>query len=91
MYYRPSFITGATAEGVTRIDLLQGRSSGNLLGASRLIAEMGGEILGAGSYRDPWSGQPLFYLRLRGVEARKTAAALEEHGYGVLSVHSQER
>jgi hypothetical protein len=80
-------MTGDATEGVVRIDLLQGQESGDLLSASRLIAEMGGEILGVGTYRDPWSGQPLFYLRVRGVDAGKATATLEEHGYGVLAVH----
>ncbi len=80
-------MTGDATEGVVRIDLLQGQESGDLLSASRLIAEMGGEVLGVGTYRDPWSGQPLFYLRVRGVDAGKATATLEEHGYGVLAVH----
>lgn len=80
-------ITGGAAEESVRIDLLQSEKSGDLMAASQLIANIGGEVLGVGTYRDPWSGQPLFYLRIRGVGTGKATQALQEQGYSVLSVH----
>ncbi|MBI3302421.1 MAG: CBS domain-containing protein [Deltaproteobacteria bacterium] len=55
--------------------------------AARLVNDMGGEVLGVGTYRDPWSEQAIFYLRLRGVDTGAASAALQNKGYTVLSVH----
>jgi hypothetical protein len=70
-----------------RIDLLRTEKGGDLAEAAALVNQIGGEVLGVGTYRDPWSEQPIFYVRLRGVEAAKASAALQEKGYTVLSVH----
>jgi acetoin utilization protein AcuB len=78
---------GASAQESVRIDLLHTEKGGDLAEAAALVNQIGGEVLGVGTYRDPWSAQPIFYVRLRGVEAAKASAALQEKGYTVLSVH----
>jgi len=80
-------MVGASAEESVRIDLLHTEKGGDLAEAAALVNQIGGEVLGVGTYRDPWSEQPIFYVRLRGVEAAKASAALQEKGYTVLSVH----
>ncbi len=80
-------MTGAATPGSVRIDLLQTEKGGDLAEAATLINGIGGEVLGVGTYRDPWSEQPIFYLRLRNVDAAVASAALQNKGYTVLSVH----
>jgi acetoin utilization protein AcuB len=80
-------MTGAAAPDSVRIDLLQTEKGGDLAKAAALVNEIGGEVLGVGTYRDPWSEQPIFYLRLRGIEAAAASAALQHKGYTVLSTH----
>jgi acetoin utilization protein AcuB len=80
-------MTGASTPGSVRIDLLRTEKGGDLAEAATLINGIGGEVLGVGTYRDPWSEQPIFYLRLRGVDAAAASAALQNKGYTVLSVH----
>ena len=80
-------MTGASTQDSVRIDLLRTEKGGDLAEAATLINGIGGEVLGVGTYRDPWSEQPIFYLRLRGVEAAAASAALQNKGYTVLSVH----
>jgi acetoin utilization protein AcuB len=80
-------MTGASTQESVRIDLLRTEKSSDLAEAATLVNQIGGEVLGVGTYRDPWSEQPIFYVRLRGVEAAKASAALQEKGYTVLSVH----
>jgi len=80
-------MTGASTQESVRIDLLRTEKGGDLAEAAALVNQIGGEVLGVGTYRDPWSEQPIFYVRLRGVEAAKASAALQEKGYTVLSVH----
>jgi acetoin utilization protein AcuB len=73
-------MTGASAPESVRIDLLQTEKGGDLAKAAALVNEIGGEVLGVGTYRDPWSEQPIFYLRLRGVDAAAASAALQNKG-----------
>lgn len=80
-------MTGASTQESVRIDLLRTEKGGDLVQAAALINELGGEVLGVGTYREPWSGQPVFYVRLRGVEAAAASAALQQKGYTVLSTH----
>ena len=80
-------MTGASAPESVRIDLLQTEKGGDLAKAAALVNEIGGEVLGVGTYRDPWSEQPIFYLRLQGVDATAASAALQNKGYTVLSTH----
>ncbi len=80
-------VSGVSAQGNVRIDLLRTGKEGDLTDAAAVINQNGGEVLGVGSYRDPWSEQPLFYLRLRGLEPGVASKALENKGYTVLSVH----
>ena len=80
-------MTGASTPGSVRIDLLQTEKGGDLAEAATLVNGIGGEVLGVGTYRDPWSEQPIFYLRLRGIDAAAASAALQNKGYTVLSVH----
>jgi acetoin utilization protein AcuB len=80
-------VTGAATPGSVRIDLAQNEKGGDLAEAVKLVNEIGGEVLGVGTYRDPWSEQPIFYLRLRGVDAAAASTTLQNKGYTVLSVH----
>jgi acetoin utilization protein AcuB len=80
-------MSGASVQESVRIDLLRTEKGGDLTAAAALVNQIGGEVLGVGTYRDPWSEQPIFYIRLRGVEAAKASAALQEKGYTVLSTH----
>jgi acetoin utilization protein AcuB len=80
-------VSGATVQGSIRVDLLRTGKEGDLVDASAILSQIGGEVLGVGTYRDPWSEQPIFYLRVRGVEAGAASTALEKKGYTVLSVH----
>lgn len=80
-------MSGASVQESVRIDLLRTEKGGDLTAAAALVNQIGGEVLGVGTYRDPWSEQPIFYIRLRGVEAAKASAALQEKGYTVLSAH----
>jgi acetoin utilization protein AcuB len=80
-------VSSVSVQGSIRIDLLRTGKEGDLTDASAMINQIGGEVLAVGTYRDPWSEQPIFYLRLRGVEPGVAAKALEQKGYTVLSVH----
>jgi acetoin utilization protein AcuB len=80
-------VSGVSTQGSVRIDLLRTGKEGDLTDATAVVAQNGGEVLAVGSYRDPWSEQPLFYLRLRGIEPGVASKALETKGYTVLSVH----
>jgi acetoin utilization protein AcuB len=80
-------MTGASTQDSVRIDLVQQQKEGDLAEAAKIINEIGGEVLGVGTYRDPWSAQPIFYLRLRGIDSTVASAALQNKGYTVLSVH----
>ncbi|HEV8714785.1 MAG TPA: CBS domain-containing protein [Candidatus Binatia bacterium] len=80
-------MTGASTPESVRIDLLQTEKGGDLAKATALVNEMGGEVLGVGTYRDPWSEQPIFYLRLVGIDAAAASVALQNEGYTVLSTH----
>lgn len=80
-------MTGASTQDSVRIDLLRTEKGGDLAEAATLINGIGGEVLGVGTYRDPWSEQPIFYLRLRGIDAAAASAALQNKGYTVFSVH----
>ena len=80
-------MTGAATQDSVRLDLLQTEKGGDLAAAAALINEIGGEVLGVGTYREPWSEQSVFYVRLRGVDAAVASAALQNKGYTVLSAH----
>jgi acetoin utilization protein AcuB len=80
-------MTGASASESVHIDLLQTEKGGDLAKAAAIVNEIGGEVLGVGTYREPWSEQSVFYVRLRGVDAAAASAALQNKGYTVLSTH----
>ena len=80
-------VSGATVQGSVRVDLLRTGKEGDLTEASAVITQAGGEVLSVGTYKDPWSEQPIFYLRLRGIDPGAASSALEKKGYTVLSVH----
>jgi acetoin utilization protein AcuB len=80
-------VSGASVQGSIRVDLLRTGKEGDLADASAIIGQIGGEVLGVGTYRDPWSEQPIFYLRLRGVDSGSASTALEKKGYTVLGVY----
>ena len=80
-------VSGVAVQGSVRIDLLQTEKAGNLTDATGVIQQIGGDVLSVGTYKDPWSEQPIFYLRVRGVEPGVASSTLEKKGYTVLSVH----
>jgi acetoin utilization protein AcuB len=80
-------VSGAVVQGSVRIDLLRTSKEGDLTDAAAVITQLGGEGLSVGTYKDPWSEQPIFYLRTRGVEAGTASSTLEKKGYTVLSAH----
>ena len=80
-------VSGATVQGSIRVDLLRTGKEGDLTDASAIVTQAGGEVLSVGAYKDPWSEQPIFYLRLRGVDPSVASGALKKKGYTVLSVH----
>ena len=80
-------VSGAAVQGSVRIDLLRTSKEGDLTDAAAVITQLGGEVLSVGTYKDPWSEQPIFYLRARGIEAGTASSTLEKKGYTVLSVH----
>jgi len=79
-------VMGASEEGAARIDLLVEGQERNLGGASSIIEEAGGEILGVGTYREPWKESPVFYLRLRSPDSKSIAQTLKDKGFTVLGV-----
>lgn len=79
-------VLGASSEDSIRIDLLRTESGPDLADAAKVVSERGGEVLGVGTYRDHASQQPVFYLRVRGIERNTAAAALRDRGYTVLNV-----
>ncbi len=81
-------VMGASVSGAARIDLLLEGTTQDLTGASKIIAEEGGEILGLGTYREKWGESHVCYLRLRTADPERLAKALEEKGYNVLGVHA---
>lgn len=80
-------VSGAATQGSIRVDLLRTGKEGDLTDASATVQQAGGEVLSVGTYKDPWSEQPIFYLRVRGINQRVASSALEKKGYTVLSVH----
>ncbi|MGE0825947.1 MAG: CBS domain-containing protein [Candidatus Binatia bacterium] len=86
--------SGATDTTSTRIDFMQKGGPPDVAEACRLVQEQHGEVLGVGTYPDPWSGQPISYLRFRAPEPDLIAEALRTKGYAVLSVqkhHAENR
>lgn len=79
-------VSGASVQGSIRIDLLQTKNAGDLTEAAGIMKQAGGEVLSVGTYKDPWSEQPIFYLRMRGIEPGTARNVLEKKGYTVLSV-----
>jgi len=80
-------VSGAATQGSIRVDLLRTGKEGDLTDASTIVTQEGGEVLSVGTYKDPWSEQPIFYLRLRGIDSGVASSALAKKGYTVLSVH----
>lgn len=60
---------------------------GRLAEAATLIDELGGEVLGVRTYREPAGDQRVFFLRVRRVDALMASTALQRKGYTVVSVH----
>ncbi|MCS6926010.1 MAG: CBS and ACT domain-containing protein [Candidatus Binatia bacterium] len=79
-------LTGAAVAQSIRINLLAG-TAGSLPEAVKVITDLGGEVLGVGTYREPVHDQHVFFLRVRGVEAQVASTALQQKGYTVLHVH----
>ncbi|MBI3245503.1 MAG: CBS domain-containing protein [Deltaproteobacteria bacterium] len=79
-------VSGASVQGSVRIDLLQTKDAGDLTEAANVMKQAGGEVLSVGTYKDPWSEQPIFYLRARSIEPGTAKTVLEKKGYTVLSV-----
>lgn len=79
-------LTGAAVAQSIRINLLAG-SGGSLPEAAKLITDLGGEVLGVGTYREPVDDRQVFFLRVRGVDAQVASTALQQKGYTVLHIH----
>ena len=79
---------GAQTEESFRVDLVDEKEGPALMLATKLIEDMGGEVLSVGTYRTPIKDQSVFYLRLRGVDPKATSKALQDEGYNVLSTHA---
>jgi len=80
-------VTGATETGSGRIDLLLEGEGHDLAGASKIIAEKRGEILGVGTYREKWGESPVCYLRVRTANPDELADEIKQWGFTVLGVH----
>lgn len=80
-------VLGASAEGSVRIDVLQEEGKTGLHAATKLVNELGGEVLGVDSRRIPWEDKQVFYLRMRGADPAAVIAGLQRRGYTVLGVH----
>ena len=78
-------VMGASTEGNVRIDLMQGEEGTDLSEAAKLVSDLGGQVLGIGTYVDRWG--PVFSFRLRGVDPQTAAVALGDKGFTVLGVH----
>lgn len=79
-------LTGASVADSIRINLVA-ETAGSLAEAAKLITDLGGEVLGVGTYREPVGDQHVFFVRVRGVDARVASAALRQKGYTVLRIH----
>jgi acetoin utilization protein AcuB len=82
--------TGAIHEASVRIDFVQKEEGKDLAETCRLVEKQGGDVLGMGTYLDPWSGQPICYLRLRAPDPNTVADTLRAHNYVVLSIQKQD-
>jgi acetoin utilization protein AcuB len=82
--------SGATQGASVRIDFVQQAGGKDLAETCRLVERHGGEVLGMGTYADPWSGQPLGYLRLRAPDPDAVADALRASNYVVLRLQKPE-
>ncbi len=80
-------VIGASTSGTVRIDLLLEGKKHDLAGASKIVSEQDGEILGLGTYREKWGASHVCYLRLRTSDPERLAKVLQEKGYNVLGVH----
>lgn len=80
-------VMGASDEESARIDLLVGREGADLAQASRILKERGAEILGLGTHRERWGGNPICYLRLRCAHPDDVAKFLQCQGYNVVGVY----
>ncbi len=80
-------VMGVYAKGAARIDVVFDQDKFDLAGASKIIAQEGGEILGLGTYRDRWGENPVFYLRFCSVNAESLAEVLRTKGYNILGIH----
>jgi acetoin utilization protein AcuB len=80
-------VLGVYGEGTARIDMVFEQDKFDLAGASKIIAQEGGEILGLGTYRERWGESPVFYLRFCSANAEYLAEVLRTKGYNILGVH----
>jgi acetoin utilization protein AcuB len=80
-------VLGVYGEGAARIDVVFDQDKFDLAGASKIIAQEGGEILGLGSYRDKWGESPVYYLRFSSANAEYLAEVLRSKGYNILGFH----
>jgi acetoin utilization protein AcuB len=80
-------VMGASHGGSTRIDLvLEGEEHG-LVEATRIVAREGGEVSGAGTFRENPGEDLVCYLRLISWTPDKIINALRASGFKVLGVH----
>lgn len=65
---------GATTPASVCIDIVHKDDGKDLADTCRIVHDAGGTVLGMGTYVDPWSRQPFFFLRMSGVDGNVIAA-----------------
>jgi acetoin utilization protein AcuB len=80
--------TGVYVEETARVDMVVDNKHFDLAGASKIIDQEGGQILGLGTYRERRGGSPVFYIRFRSTDPGDLAQLLKSKGYNVLGIHS---
>jgi acetoin utilization protein AcuB len=79
-------LLGASVSDSIRVNLLA-NTAGSLTEAAQVLTNLGGEVLGVGTYREPAGEQQVFFVRVRGVDAQAASTALQQKGYTVLHIH----
>ncbi|HXG52470.1 MAG TPA: CBS domain-containing protein [candidate division Zixibacteria bacterium] len=79
-------VSGAAEEGTARIDFVMEGAEHGFAQAVRTVTELGGEVLGMGTFRGKWGESTVCYLRLRTGDPESIAQALKGKGFEVLGI-----